>query len=154
MGGCATKPKVSKGGDVGESPASAPEPAKEEAVAVAASETNAVETSVALPETVEKKDEATATAVVVVQEGGGGRGEHNEGVKEIVVEDDKVDVQVSKRRSLGLLFNKEVISDSSFRLFFNEFEKALRSIFHQSKQDYRRSVGYLEEMGTFRCLRF
>ncbi|KAK4760943.1 hypothetical protein SAY87_005836 [Trapa incisa] len=106
MGGCATKPVVTRDGDIGEPPAAAPEPAKEDTVAV--SDTKAVETTVALLETVEKKNveeaTATATAVVVVQEG-----EDTEGAKKIVMENEEEEEedQVSKRKSLGLLFNKE-----------------------------------------------
>lgn len=112
MGGCATKPKVSMTGDTGEP--LAPEPADGEAVAVVASETKAVESAIAVPATVEKKDEAVAAAEVVVAKGGG---EYTEGMEEIVVEDDKVDDQASKRRSLSLLFNKEV-NFRTFRLAF------------------------------------
>lgn len=123
MGGCATKPKVSMNGDAGEP--LAPEPADEEAVAVVASETKAVESAVAVPVAVEKKDEVAAAAEVVVAKGGG---EYTKGMEEIVVEDEKMDDQASKRRSLSLLFNKEVIFVLSDWLS-NDAEKVLSSFF-------------------------
>lgn len=109
MGGCATRLKVSKGGDDGERPA--PEPGREEAVAAVVSETRVVESAIVVPETVDKKDEAATTVEAVAAEVGW---ECTEGLKEIVVDEDKVDDQAGKRRPLSLLFNKEVSCDSSF----------------------------------------
>jgi hypothetical protein len=91
MGGCATKPKVLK-----EAPA--PEPAKDDKPSAAPEPPVVVETPVVVVVGVTEGDEKIDAKEKEVE---------GDKVKEIV-DDDKVDDQDSKRRSLSILF-KEVI---------------------------------------------
>ncbi|KAF3964656.1 hypothetical protein ACB098_02G116300 [Castanea mollissima] len=89
MGGCATKPKVLK-------EASAPEPAKEEKLG------DAVEPLKPQKDLTVKATEKIDIANEVGDQGGEGEGDKS---KEII-DDDKVDEQGNKRRSLSLLFKQ------------------------------------------------
>ena len=89
MGGCATKPKVLK-------EASAPEAAKEEKLG------DAVEPLKPQEDLTVKATEKIDIAKEVEDQGGEGEGDKS---KEIV-DDDKVDEQGNRRRSLSLLFKQ------------------------------------------------
>ena len=89
MGGCATKPKVLK-------EASAPEAAKEEKLG------DAVESLKPQEDLTVKATEKIDIAKEVEDQGGEGEGDKS---KEIV-DDEKVDEQGNRRRSLSLLFKQ------------------------------------------------
>ena len=93
MGGCATKPKVLK-------EASAPEPAKEEKLG------DAVEPLKPQEDLTVKATEKIDIAKEVEDQGGEGEGEGEGDKSKEIVDDDKVDEQGNRRRSLSLLFKQ------------------------------------------------